>query len=180
MQFSGTETTAAPPSRSQPPPPNVKSPPIKEKRTLKRVATGLVNLLSLRNMTRVKIQEPKQVKLENTYKMSPDVAVGFRPCAVTQEMETILRTELAGLKYDEKQCKALVLTLADHIKQSIKDMGYRRHKLVCNVVLGKSNDQGLQMCSRGLWDPAYDSWACANYKNDSIFAVATVHAFFVE
>ena len=151
----------------------------KEKRTLKKVATGLATFFSIRNLSK-KLVEPKSVKLENTYKMSPDRQVAFQPSSVEQQLEGILADELTGMKYDEEQCKEVALVLADTIKQHVKDRGFVRHKLVCNVLLGQTNDQGIEMSSRGLWDPRYDSWACASYKNDSMFAVAMVHALFVE
>ena len=60
----------------------------------------------------------------------------------------------------------------------ICSMGYSRHKIICNVILGQMQDQGVKMSSRCLWDPDTDDWASVQFQNDSLFAIATVHGIY--
>lgn len=124
--------------------------------------------------------EVRKVRYENTYKMKPGSEEEFKASDTTKAIENVLRRELANSSYEERWCKQKVTILADLIKDEVKYMGYRRHKIICHVVLGQTFDQGIEMGSRGLCDPSVDSWACASYRNDSLFAVATVHAFYAE
>lgn len=112
--------------------------------------------------------------------MSPDQAIKPQVNAMENTIQQVLESELRDIRYDQDMCKDLVRQLSDLIKNKVKSLGYRRHKLVCNVVVGQTCDQGIEVVSQALWDHTHDSWACVSYKNDTLFAVAMVHACFVE
>ena len=147
------------------------------------------NLMNLRRASRAfgmvagpvrAVQEKPQPKLENTYKMKPDPHTEFRSGKVTEVIQEVLASYLEKMKYDQKRINIIVRDLATHIKSRVKDMMIPRYKIVCNIVLGQSQSQGFHETSQCLWDTSTDNWACASYKNDSIFAVATVHAVYYE
>ena len=72
------------------------------------------------------------------------------------------------------------IMVASILKQFCKDLGCTRYKYVSHVVIGENTGQCLEAASRCLWDDQVDSFACATYKNDSIFAIATVFAIYYE
>ena len=48
------------------------------------------------------------------------------------------------------------------------------------VTLGQQTQQGVQVASRSLWDPAVDSHASITYDNKSVFAVAQCYGVYFE
>ncbi|XP_069792447.1 dynein light chain Tctex-type 5 [Narcine bancroftii] len=125
-------------------------------------------------------QPIKEVRCENTYKAQPDEGCKFDANKVKKVLEATLPSYLADHKYNPVTSTQLVESLTDHIRSKVKDINTPRYKLVCNVVLGQLNDQGMQIVSRCLWDTSTDNYATATYKNSSLFAVATVYGLYFE
>ncbi len=120
------------------------------------------------------------VKYENTYKMNPDEDRKFNVKRVSDTIRILLDLVLSEYVYDSKTCGKVTCDVSNQIKQAVKDMHFARYKFVCSVVIGERKDQGLQVASRCLCDSKSDNHASATYKNNSIFAVATVHGFYYE
>ncbi|XP_041063760.1 dynein light chain Tctex-type protein 2B [Carcharodon carcharias] len=125
-------------------------------------------------------QPIREVKCENTYKAQPDEGCKFDPYKVQRILEGALSSYLADNKYNPVTCVQLVQSLTDHIRLKVKDINAPRYKLVCNVMLGQLNDQGILIISRCLWDTMTDNYATATFKNSSLFAVATVYGVYFE
>ncbi|XP_020368379.1 dynein light chain Tctex-type 5 [Rhincodon typus] len=125
-------------------------------------------------------QPIREVKCENTYKSQPDEGCKFDPYKVQKVLEGTLSNYLGNNKYNPVTCVQLVQSLTDHIRLKMKDINVPRYKLVCNVVLGQLNDQGILIVSRCLWDTSTDNYATATFKNTSLFAVATVYGIYFE
>ena len=62
----------------------------------------------------------------------------------------------------------------------LQDMGFQRHKLVVNVILGENKDQGVHAVSRCVWNEKTDNFASGYYKNKHLFCVAMVHAAYFD
>ncbi|XP_072130739.1 dynein light chain Tctex-type 5 [Mobula birostris] len=125
-------------------------------------------------------QPIREVSYENTYKVQPDEGCKFNATKVQKILEAILPSYLADNKYNPVTSVQLVQSLTDHIRLKVKDINAPRYKLVCNVVLGQLNDQGMQIVSRCLWDTSTDNYVTATFKNSSLFAVATVYGLYFE
>ncbi|XP_063403456.1 dynein light chain Tctex-type 5-B-like [Mytilus trossulus] len=157
---------------------------LKRRSTFKGIATGL---LSMRRMTKGRISistAPEEVKpkirLENTYKTDPDEGKEFRAMKVEDVVSSILEKELCNENYEKDRCKNLACDLSVMIKNRVKKMGFPRYRIICNVIIGQSLEQGVEMASQCIWSPSTDNFSCSSYRNGSLFAVATVHAVYYE
>lgn len=157
---------------------------LRRRSTFKGIATGL---LSMRRFTKGRISistAPEEVKpkvrMENTYKTDPDEGKEFRAMKVEDVVSSILEKELCNEKYEKERCKNLACDLSVLIKNRVKKMGFPRYKIICNVIIGQSLEQGIEMASQCIWSPSTDNFSCSSYRNGSLFAVATVHAVYYE
>ena len=122
-------------------------------------------------------RRPK-VRFENTYRMEPPRK--FRASEAEAIIKEVLEHYLKDEKYDPKASKQLSMTLAQIIKDRVKELNYERYKIVCLVMVGQIGEQGLRNASRFCWDPNRDTFASGNFKNKSLFGVATVYAVYQE
>jgi hypothetical protein len=49
-----------------------------------------------------------------------------------------------------------------------------------DVTIGEFNGQGIRVGSRCVWDTTTDSFASANFRNASIFAIVMVFGLYFE
>lgn len=119
-------------------------------------------------------------RLENTYKMIPDDEQRFRTYKVENLMKDMLKQRLEGVSYDGPQCGIIAKELSAEIKLKVKDLKWSRHKVVVQVLVGQDSEQSVQFGSRCLWDKNNDNYACANYKNENVFAVAACFGIYYE
>lgn len=91
-----------------------------------------------------------------------------------------MESMLADKKYNTEECTQLSKTLADVIKQRVKELGYARYKLVTMVAIGQRRDSGVAFSSRCVWNAQFDSFAEHTYKNKSLYAVGLVYAVYAE
>ncbi|XP_070541649.1 dynein light chain Tctex-type protein 2B-like [Ptychodera flava] len=119
-------------------------------------------------------------KLENTYRMNPEGSQRFNASRVEKMLQSVLSSNLDDKVYDPKTATSLAANIADMAKHQAKIMGYERHKIVTHVVIGNITNQGIEICSRCLWDARNDDHASAFYKNSSLFAVATAYGVYFE
>ena len=121
-----------------------------------------------------------KVKLENTFQLGPQTGSLFSPDKVKDVIAEVLEEHLGDTKYNPYHCKTLSKDISTDIKNRVKNLKFDRYKIVCNVIIGESKDQGLQMASRTLWQHTTDNWASASYNNSSLFAMAIVHGVYFE
>ncbi|KAG5276507.1 hypothetical protein AALO_G00132840 [Alosa alosa] len=108
----------------------------------------------------------------NTYLIRPNYQHKFKAGVVKECIREILRDNLTGLKYDPQQSPILSKTLADTIKEKLKEVGFERYKMVVQVVLGEQRGEGVKMAARCFWDADTDSYAQDIFMNESLFCVA--------
>lgn len=122
----------------------------------------------------------ENLKLENTYKMDPDPGKVFASKKVSDAVSSVLESYLSDYTYEAKSCARLTCDLSNMVKARVKEMGFERYKLVCQVVIGEQEQQGINIVSRFLWDKKTDSYATGTYSNGQIYAVATVYGLYFE
>lgn len=120
----------------------------------------------------------KKVYYENTYRLEPPAK--FRADKVKPIIESVLQKNLEGKKYDPIECSILAKALSDDLKGKVKELNFKRYKILAIVTIGQKNDQGVQVGSRFLWDPERDNYAVSTFHNKSLFAVGAVYAVYYE
>ncbi len=159
---------------------------LRKRSTLKNIAQSITSMISMQRGSRLsramsqKYLEHKYSRIENTYRLEPDQGRFFLPEKVSTIIEDTLEIYLSETNYGSAHCKKITSALSDAIKERVKHLRFSRYKIVCNVMLGESKAQGMEMCTRSLWNATTDNWACGKYKNESIFALGIVHAIYFE
>ncbi|XP_041861415.1 dynein light chain Tctex-type protein 2B [Melanotaenia boesemani] len=110
----------------------------------------------------------------DTYLIRPNYQHKFKTAIVKEYIREIVRDRLSGVQYDPQEVAKLSSSLADCIKDKVKNAGFDRYKLVVQVVIGEQRGQGVNMSSRCFWDADTDSYAEDVFMNDSLFCVAAV------
>lgn len=116
--------------------------------------------------------------LLNTYKMHPDVT--FKVKVVEDSINQVLKEQLHDDKYDAHASSQMSKTLATIISKRVRALNFDRYKIVTLVTVGQLADQGIRVASRCLMDKNTDKFASGSFKNNSLFAVATVYGFYYE
>lgn len=110
----------------------------------------------------------------NTYLIRPNHQDKFKPAVVKECIREIVRERLTGVRYDAEEVPQLSTTLAEMIKDRVKQAGFDRYKLAVQVVLGEQRGQGVKMSTRCFWDADTDSYVEDVFITDSLFCVAVV------
>ncbi len=119
------------------------------------------------------------MKLDNTFKMEPDLR--FVSNEAEKVAEGVLRERLEHVTYDPVVCKQLSQELAAIIMERVKALHFQRYKMIAVVSIGSLKERpGLQFGSRCLWNQNTDSFASVRFTNRSLFAVAMVYGLYYE
>ncbi|KAG7283704.1 hypothetical protein CRUP_020477 [Coryphaenoides rupestris] len=95
----------------------------------------------------------------NAYHLRPNHQHKFKPAVVKACIREILREQLSGVQYDPEEVPGLTCSLAERIKNKLKDAGFERYKIVVQVVIGEQRGEGVKMAARCFWDADADSYA---------------------
>lgn len=120
------------------------------------------------------------VRMENTYRLGPHETQRFNSMRISRLVNDIVRNHLENVKYEANKCRDLVQLLSDEIKMRTKLMVYKRYKLIVNLTIGQAFGNSLIMASRALWNPETDNECTVTYKNNSLFAIATIFACYYD
>ncbi|XP_064606928.1 dynein light chain Tctex-type 5-like isoform X2 [Liolophura sinensis] len=120
----------------------------------------------------------RRVHHENTYHLEPPVK--FRLDLVQPILDRVLAANLHDRKYDPLECSVLAKSLAQDIRVKVKELGFKRYKIVSHVTIGEKKEQTVRMGSRFLWDTERDNYASASFENIHLFATATVFGIYFE
>ncbi|RKP24586.1 Tctex-1 family-domain-containing protein [Syncephalis pseudoplumigaleata] len=104
----------------------------------------------------------------------PTFAQKFRPAVVTTILQQQLKEKLDSYTYDAETASDTAKSLADTIKDKLKELELSRYKYVVNVVLGENAGIGARMDCRCFWDVDTDKMVKETYANDSLFCVVAV------
>lgn len=119
------------------------------------------------------------IMMENSFRMEPDeLFLTEKSRGIIRE---VLEAHLKGKSYLAEESKRLSIEISEEIKRKVKaKTPAGRYKLVCVVWIGQVSGQGVHIASRCLWNSRFDNFAQESYKNDHLFAQASVFAVFVE
>ena len=120
-------------------------------------------------------------KLENTFSLGPQDNQKFSRSKVGEVVENILKNCLKDTKYEASKCKKLVQEISEEIKRNVKSMVYMRYKIVVNMSIGQNScNESLIMASRALWNTETDNECTVQFKNESLYATATIFAVYFD
>ncbi|XP_067254596.1 dynein light chain Tctex-type protein 2B isoform X1 [Chanodichthys erythropterus] len=101
----------------------------------------------------------------NTYLIRPNYKDKFKAGVAKECIREILREQLYGVQYNPEEVPTLSRSLADSIKNKLKDVGFDRYKLIVQVVVGEQRGEGVKMAARCFWDADTDSYVQDIYMN---------------
>ena len=117
-------------------------------------------------------------KTQNSYDLSP-----VKPFKVS-EVREIIKDSMKDINDEKNKHETdgdLCKSLADEIKERVKNCGFSRYKIICVVSLLRNYEkQNIIIGSRCLWNTDYDNFAQEIFQNEYFTAVATVYAFYYE
>ncbi|XP_008431446.1 tctex1 domain-containing protein 1-B-like [Poecilia reticulata] len=123
-------------------------------------------------------EDPAATTSPNTYQLGP-----YKPFPITT-ISYILQEEithhLRDMQYEPRRSREMTLTLCEVIRNRVKELVIPRYKTVILVHIGQLNGQGMQISSRCLWDPNFDTFVSHSFKNTSLFCSATVYGIYFE
>ena len=119
-------------------------------------------------------------KLENTFRLGPGEGQKFNVSKVQKLVTDILTNHLENVKYEPNKCKDLVQLLSEEIKSRIKAVIFRRYKLIVNLTIGQNIGNSIVIASRSLWNADTDNGCTVQFKNSTMFAVATIFATYYD
>ena len=120
------------------------------------------------------------VKMENTYRTEPAEDEKFPSSQVHRIISEVFDTNLSDQIYRTREASSLVTFLSTSLSNRVKMIDMPRYKIVVNVVLGQNCNQSLKMATRCLLDASLDNFACATFKNKSMFAIGIIHGVYCE
>ena len=142
---------------------------------------GLLEITSLGTDRSDNNNTRRGMRIENTYKLEPDTDRIFRVGQVEKLAESILAEHLKDIEYEPMKCRELSQSLAAVILDKVKQMGYKRYKIITNISIGSLKEKpGMQFGSRCLWNKNTDNFVSVKYSNTSIFAVAMIYGLYFE
>eukprot|EP00741_Cyanophora_paradoxa_P006127 tig00000944_g5942.t1 len=126
--------------------------------------------------------EPIKI-VENTYKLGPDDHERFNPSKVKRAIDEIFQRRFKKPEdavYDANTSVELTKSITDEVREAVKKLSFKRHKLVVQVIVGEMKGQGIRVASRCLWDVKTDDFASHSYSNASLYVVAMVFGTYYE
>ncbi|XP_064186023.1 dynein light chain Tctex-type protein 2B isoform X1 [Anguilla rostrata] len=103
--------------------------------------------------------------LEHTYIIRPNYQHKFKVGVVKECIREVLKEQLGGTSYNPQLISTQCRSVADCIKDKLKDLGFDRYKLVVQVVIGEQRGEGVKMAARCFWDADTDGHAQDMFMN---------------
>lgn len=123
---------------------------------------------------------PLPLKLENTYRIEPNITFKSKATAIQDAVNNVLKTHLKKVKYSPDNCGELARNLSTIVKNKLKELIPPRYKIICQTFIGEQRGQGIEIATRCLWSTSTDSCEVVNFKNDSIIATTIIHGIYFE
>ena len=109
-----------------------------------------------------------------TYIMQPTEDEKFSPAPVKRVIDAVLQERLTGKEYDEADAKEWSIEISEDVKARVKELAYKRYKIIVQVTIGELRDQGVRVASRCLWATPTDNYASSSFQNQSLWCTAMV------
>ncbi|KAM3963328.1 dynein light chain Tctex-type 5-A [Aphomia sociella] len=122
---------------------------------------------------------PKQVRTyQPTYQLNPKKR--FDADQVQKILERVVSYELGEVEYSEKQVPDLCLSLAETLRNAVKEENYNRYRIIVMVTIGQRRQQSVHMFHSFLWDHERDAFAAFNFENCHLFANVVVYGIYLD
>ncbi|XP_068620600.1 dynein light chain Tctex-type 5-A-like [Battus philenor] len=122
---------------------------------------------------------PKQVRIyQPTYQCNPRKR--FNEEIVKKILKQHMEAELQEVEYNDKTIPELCLSLAENIRDAIKEENYDRYRIIPVVTIGQKRQQSVHMFHSFLWDHQRDAFASFNYENCHIYANVVVYGIYLD
>ncbi|XP_044736502.1 dynein light chain Tctex-type protein 2B-like isoform X1 [Chrysoperla carnea] len=114
----------------------------------------------------------------STYLIKPPLSQKFRAQPVQLIIKTILRDMLTGVEYSQEGAKELTKKIANEIRDKVRELNFRRYKIIVQVHIGEQKGAGVKSGIRCLWDSECDNYTSDVFMNDTLFCMAVVYAVY--
>lgn len=126
-------------------------------------------------------QKTRLQNLEETGNFTINIPLKkFNPNLVQTHLYHILSIALKHVQYEPNLCRHLSKKLSEEARDVVKALKFPRYKFVSVVTIGQLKNASIKLCSRSVWSCTTDSYACAEYRNSSLYAVAMIFAGFLD
>lgn len=136
--------------------------------------------MSFSDRPRAKSNITARVTFQPTYKLEPNNRFDSYGAQIYDTMARRIESRFQGVKYDSKLCGNESRLLSDEIKEWIKEFGIERYKIIVVVNIGEIDKTGISISSRAIWDSQFDTFISYEFRNASLFCVATVYGVYAE
>ncbi|XP_075217065.1 dynein light chain Tctex-type protein 2B-like isoform X2 [Lycorma delicatula] len=111
--------------------------------------------------------EMKEDKLPiGHFAMRPSLEEKFKSETVREIIHSVLIEHLKGKVYSAEMADEWVKTISVNIKNKVKELNYKKYKLMVHVVLGEQKGSGVRIACRCLWDADSDGYAFDTFMNE--------------
>ncbi len=121
-----------------------------------------------------------QSQQTNEYQIKPKQKEKFKPGKAKEMIGEVLSTQLKQQKsYNPDAAQSLSKTIAEQVKDKLKELNLPRYKYIVQVSIGEQKGQGVRVGCKCFWDFDTDHCATETFINDSIFCLCTVYAVYL-
>lgn len=85
-----------------------------------------------------------------------------------------------GFEYNADDAADMGTDVCTEIQDRVKELGYKRYKIITQVTLGEIKGQTMRIGSRCLWDLKTDNSASEVLQNNKYFCCAMVFGLYYE
>ncbi|KAJ2948572.1 hypothetical protein O0L34_g7825 [Tuta absoluta] len=147
------------------------------KREVKRPSTTIRKISTISRHQSLKLAKPVRI-YQPTYQLWPKKP--FDVAKVEKILKQMVDSELEEVEYSDKTAPELCVSLAENIRNTVKEENYDRYRIIVAVNIGQKRQQGVHMFHSFLWDPERDSFASHAYENCHLFAIVVVYGIYLD
>merc|ERR1712054_646212 len=127
------------------------------------------------------MNDEQEVQFENTYQLAPRDEEKFEPGKVKECIAEVFKKKFGeGFTYNAEDAAEMGTEVCTEIQDRIKELGYKRYKLITQVTIGEMKGQTMRIGSRCLWDTQNDNCASEVLQNNQYFCCAMVFGLYYE
>lgn len=93
-------------------------------------------------------------------------------------IRSVLENNLANQTYQGDLVQQQTKSIADAVKEKLKDLALPRYKYMVQVVIGEQRGEGIRMGCRTFW-ASTDTYASDTFVNDSLFCCCVAYAVYL-
>jgi tctex1 domain-containing protein 2 len=126
------------------------------------------------------------IRIENTYRLSPDESKRFyaykiKPLITQLMISKIEECEKILVKgYDHSLFAIFIKDLADSIRRNVKNLTTPRYKILVHLTIGQNLNQDVRVGSRCLWDTNLDSSLTISHTSKVVWVSSVVFVIYTE